>query len=69
MSSKYTEKVICLYCDKILILKNLESHNKSQHVGKKLYYKSAVSKDLSAMYGSVGKQVEENLPGSSTASP
>ena len=47
---KHTEKVVCLYCEKEVIYKNLESHNKIKHEGRKLHYKSAISKDLASMF-------------------
>ena len=68
MSSKHTEKVICLYCDKEVTRKNLDSHNKTKHNGKKLHYKSAVSKDISSLlFGSSSStpQPMEVSPGNS----
>ena len=64
MSSKYTEKVICLYCNKPPTLKNLETHNK--HDGKKLHYRSATSKDLSTLFGNVLVSNEDLLGNSTT---
>ena len=43
MASKYTENVICLYCNKEVIRKNWKSPNDTTHDGQKLNYKSAVS--------------------------
>lgn len=51
MATKFTEKVVCLYCDKSTLLKNLSTHNKAKHNGMKLRYKSAVSKNLKCMLG------------------
>ena len=62
MATKFTEKVVCLYCDKSTLLKNLSSHNKTnKHDSMKLKYKSAVSKNLSSMFGErTVQESEEN---------
>ena len=49
MASKYTENVICLYCNKEVIRKNLKSHNDTKHDGKELNFKSAVSRNIASM--------------------
>ena len=51
MSSKYTEKVICQYCEQECLLKNLKAHNDAKHDRKALKYRSSVSRDISAMFG------------------
>ena len=46
MLAKYSEKVICLHCNKEYTRKTLDKHNTSKHEGK------TVSKDISSMFSS-----------------
>ena len=66
MVTKFTE-LICLYCDKTILRKNLE-FNKTKHGEMKLSFKSAVSKDLVSMFGKAQETLEDlQVPGTSTA--
>ena len=61
MSSKYTENVICLYCNKEVIRKT-----DTKHDGKELSYKSAVSRNISSMLCLLVIQSSKKFPSSST---
>ena len=69
---KIHRESFCLYCDKQIIFKNLETHNKTKHDGKKLNYKTASSKDVSVMFGKINKSQKavsgESDPSTSTHS-
>ena len=52
MLPKYSEKVICLHCNKEYTRKNLDKHNTRKHEGNTVSYKSAKSKDISSMFSS-----------------
>ena len=68
LTTKYNEKVICLYCNKEVTLKNLKSHNETKHNGDKLHYKSAISRNISSMFKSPSTQSSEVSLQSSSSS-
>ena len=47
----YLQRVVCLYCSKEMIYKNLKYHTGQKHARKPLKYRVASSKDISEMFG------------------
>ena len=44
---KYDEKVVCLYCDNVMVYKNLKNHTDNKHDMQPIRYKSASSQNIS----------------------
>ena len=66
MTTKFTERVICLYCDKTILRKNLEFHNKTKHGGDKL--SCLLYQKIWLLFGKAQETLEYlQVPGTSTA--